>query len=84
MIKSDNMNKDISYDILRTFAIISAVILHFGHVSNLEFINFFRFIQNDMFSVGSVFFFISGVMDYKVYLSIFEDKKISNFKKINI
>jgi hypothetical protein len=70
----------IDIDILRTFIIVSALLLHFNNRFGIGFLAIpSMIVQYYIFTVGGFFFFIAGYMARKVYLErYFENPKFSS------
>ena len=68
-----NTQRDLTFDLLRSLIIISAVILHFDNRFSLGLLATpFLVVQNFFFTVGGFFFFTSGYMANRVYLERFK------------
>lgn len=64
--------RDPAYDVLRSAVILIALVLHFGTKHNLSSTELpFRFFQEFVFSVGGLFFFVSGTMAARITLPRF-------------
>jgi len=71
-----------SYDLIRTYAAISAIIIHFRNRSCIPPTDIFWFIQKNIITVGGVFFFVSGIMLYKIYFPKFQKDKMKVVKRV--
>ena len=72
----NNRRKE-EFDILRTLIIISAIILHYSNRFDLGILDFpFRFVQKQIFNVGSFFFFTAGYMAHQIYLVRFQNDAV--------
>jgi hypothetical protein len=71
------------FDVLRALTIISAIILHYNDRLDLGIFAFpSRFVQAEIFNVGSFFFFTAGYMAHQIYLVRFENNSTKTTSKI--
>ncbi|WP_019507866.1 acyltransferase family protein [Pleurocapsa sp. PCC 7319] len=78
----NNRRKE-EFDVLRALIIISAIILHFSNRFDLGILEFpSRFVQKQIFNVGSFFFFTAGYMAYKIYLVRFQNNAVKTTIKL--
>jgi len=77
------MKRKLSIDFLRTLIIVESILLHLKSKMDVGFFAFFRYVQLNVFKVGTFFFFVSGIMLYLVYYPRYlEDKRGVLFKLI--